>query len=155
MKNAIFLSLLLLGCSDQSELKKKIITFNFYNSSPTITTHTIDDQKDRLMVWSADFHNQPNESSLVLGEVHGSMFIIKAAEGIQDRLTSVEFDWDSANDFLVISGVHAYPTNRAETDTPIHRAVIGGTGKFIGAKDEITTSRLDSGWYRNEITLVD
>lgn len=106
-------------------------------------------------MWNAHFHNKPNESSSVLGNVHGSMFIIKAAVGFQDRLTSVEFDWDSSNDSLVISGVHAYPTNRTETDTLIHRAVIGGTGKFIGAKGEITSSRLDSGWYRHEITLVE
>ena len=155
MKNAITIILLMLaGCSDQNDLKQTVITFNLYNSPPSITSHTIDNQEDKLVVWNADFHNKPSATSSALGDVHGSMLIIKATKELEDRLTNLEFDWDNSKDSLLISGIHAYPADKAETDTPIHRAIIGGTGKFIGARGEITSSRLDGGWYKHEISLV-
>jgi len=64
MKNAIAIILLMLaGCSDQNDLKQTVITFNLYNSPPSITSHTIDNQEDKLVVWNADFHNEPSAIS--------------------------------------------------------------------------------------------
>jgi hypothetical protein len=38
---------------------------------------------------------------------------------------------------------------------PRLRAVIGGTGRFIGARGQMSTLRKDTGHYLHTITLVD
>jgi hypothetical protein len=35
------------------------------------------------------------------------------------------------------------------------RAVVGGTGDFIGARGQVATTRNDDGSYRHEFTLLD
>jgi hypothetical protein len=82
------------------------------------------------------------------------MMVIKSGSE-QERFTNVEFDWKDSNDSIVISSIHAYPVNSLETDKPIHRAIIGGTGKYIGAKGEIISNKQEDGWYHHKIILVE
>ena len=154
MSAVMILVFQLMTCAAPNDRPAVIQTLEIYNAPPTFAIHTIDAEDDKLIVWNATFHALPDPSSAVLGDIHGSMFVIKAAGEVEDRLTNIEFDWTNLKDSIVISGVHAYPINALETDQPIHRAIVGGTGNFIGAKGEITSARLDSGWYRHELILV-
>ena len=80
----------------------------------------------------------------------------KEHEVFQDRIDSMVFDFGNANT-LVISGKAAYP-HRGELEIakniPQIRAIVGGTGKYIGARGQITTVRDDEG-YTHVIELVD
>ena len=133
---------------------KNTTTLELYNAPPSISSHIIDAEKDMLYVWHATFHDEASLSLPSLGEVMGSMMVIKSGSE-QERFTNVEFDWKDSNDSIVISSIHAYPANSLETDKPIHRAIIGGTGKYIGAKGEIISNKQEDGWYHHKIILVE
>ena len=57
----------------------------------------------------------------------------------------------------MIAGTAAYPADQAEMapDSPHVRAVIGGTGRFIGARGQMVTTRREAGHYEHTFTLVD
>ncbi|MDG2223733.1 MAG: hypothetical protein P8L85_20310 [Rubripirellula sp.] len=81
----------------------------------------------------------------------------KDHEVFQDRIVSMVFDLGDANT-LVISGKSVYP-HRGELEmaknNPQIRAIIGGTGKYIGARGQISTTRDDDGGYTHLVELVD
>jgi hypothetical protein len=152
---ALGITFFISGCDGVNPNGKKITTtLELYNAPPSISSHVIDAENDKLIVWHATFHEEANLSLPSLGEVMGSMMVIKSGSE-QERFTNVEFDWKDSNDSIVISSIHAYPANALETDKPIHRAIIGGTGKYIGAKGEIISNRQEDGWYHHKIILVE
>lgn len=57
---------------------------------------------------------------------------------------------------LVAQGVSAYPASQTEVaaNRPVVIAIVGGTGDYIGARGEVTTSRRADGSYRHVITLL-
>lgn len=57
---------------------------------------------------------------------------------------------------LVAQGVSAYPASQTEVaaNRPVVIAIVGGTGDYIGARGEVTTSRRADGTYRHVITLL-
>ena len=57
---------------------------------------------------------------------------------------------------LVAQGVSAYPASQVEVaaNRPVVIAIVGGTGAYIGARGEVTTSRRADGSYRHVITLL-
>lgn len=57
---------------------------------------------------------------------------------------------------LVAQGVSAYPASTTEVaaNRPVVIAIVGGTGDYIGARGEVTTSRRADGSYRHVITLL-
>lgn len=81
----------------------------------------------------------------------------KDHEIFQDRIVSMVFDLGDANT-LVISGKSVYP-HRGELEmvknNPQIRAVIGGTGKYIGARGQISTTRDEDGGYTHVVELID
>ncbi|MDF1844783.1 MAG: hypothetical protein P1U77_25505 [Rubripirellula sp.] len=81
----------------------------------------------------------------------------KDHEIFQDRIVSMVFDLGDANT-LVISGKSVYP-HRGELEmvknNPQIRAVIGGTGKYIGARGQISTTRDEDGGYTHLVELID
>ncbi len=116
------------------------------------------------------------------GASHGDMLafdaVVKTAEGVkgklsgfvltvdvpekdhevfQDRMVSMAFDLGGANT-LVIGGKSVYPHQgelEMEKENPQIRAVIGGTGKYIGARGQVSTTREKDGGYTHRIELVE
>lgn len=81
----------------------------------------------------------------------------KEHEVFQDRIVSMVFELGDANT-LVISGKSVYP-HRGELEmaknNPQIRAIVGGTGKYIGARGQISTTRDEDGGYTHRVELVD
>jgi opacity protein-like surface antigen len=78
-------------------------------------------------------------------------------EIFQDRIVQMVFDLGDTNT-LVIGGKSVYPSNYGHEmyeNQPQIRAIIGGTGSFIGARGQATTTRNDDGTYEHYIQLVD
>ena len=97
----------------------------------------------------------------VKGKLSGFVLTVdipeKDHEVFQDRIVSMVFDLGGANT-LVIAGKSVYP-HRGELEmkknNPQMRAVIGGTGKYIGARGQVSTTRDKDGGYTHRIELVD
>ncbi len=75
----------------------------------------------------------------------------------QDRLGQLSFDLGNGTS-LVVAGEAIYPSEDVEmtADAAQVRAVVGGTGDFLGARGQVETTRNDDdGSYRHEFTLLD
>jgi hypothetical protein len=57
---------------------------------------------------------------------------------------------------LVAQGVSEYPAAQTEVaaSRPVVIAIVGGTGDYLGARGEVTTTRRANGTYRHVITLL-
>jgi hypothetical protein len=58
---------------------------------------------------------------------------------------------------IVVSGASVYPEQSVEMaiNNPQVRAVIGGTGDFIGARGQVTTVRNEDGSYEHSFEILD
>lgn len=74
----------------------------------------------------------------------------------EDRIGNLVFKFGDS-DSLVVAGAAAYPKDKTEMNAnqPQVRAVIGGTGKYLGARGEVTTIRNDDGTYEHAFKLID
>jgi len=81
----------------------------------------------------------------------------KEGEIFQDRIGHMVFDLGDGNT-LVVGGKSVYPHNdgvEMRNNQPQLRAIIGGTGTFIGARGQIYTTRNEDGTYEHRVELVD
>ena len=72
----------------------------------------------------------------------------------QARITRLVFRF--GNDEIIVFGAVNYPNGGSEMKAGILQrdAIIGGTGKYIGARGEIVVKRLESGEYENEFRFL-
>jgi len=95
-----------------------------------------------------------------IGRIYGIVTIVSIPTGANDpfidRLSSSVLDFGES-DTLVVNGKTVYDTYQGEIkdNKPQLRAIIGGTGRFIGARGQIATTRTPSGSYEHEIQLLD
>lgn len=94
------------------------------------------------------------------GRMYGMITIVSLPTGqndqFLDRISTIILDFGH-NDSLVVNGRSVYGTYKGEIkdNAPQLRAVTGGTGKFIGARGQISTSRNSAGTYEHVIELID
>lgn len=95
-----------------------------------------------------------------IGRIYGIVTIVSIPTGTSDpfidRLSSSVLDFGNS-DTVVVSGKTVYGTYQGEIkdNEPQLRAIIGGTGRFIGARGQISTTRTPSGSYEHEVQLLD
>jgi hypothetical protein len=85
----------------------------------------------------------------MIGEVFGSKTLIKLptdtkSNSLEQRATLLIFTFgDNRDDQIVVMGVPDYPSNAAEFNAgqPVVRAILGGTGKYMGARGQLTSTR--------------
>jgi hypothetical protein len=94
-----------------------------------------------------------NEGALI-----GSLLTVDlpdaAGEEFEGRLGNLLFRF--GDDTLVVAGGTEYPAEQPEmqASSPQLRAVVGGTGRYVGARGEVLTERLPDGTYRHTFTLL-
>lgn len=134
-------------------------TFSILQELPAITHVDIgapDSSHGDVMAFEAPFIAEDGTS----GEMHGIIVTvaipIEGSDLFLDRIAQIVVNFGDINT-LVVAGTAAYPTGQAEmaADSPHVRAVIGGTGRFIGARGQMVTIRRDAGHYEHTFTLVD
>lgn len=78
------------------------------------------------------------------------------SEGEETALAQMTFDFGDGNS-LVVEGKHVYPGAGAEftPGAPQVRAVVGGTGIYMGARGQLETSRQDDDSYAHAFTLIE
>ncbi|WP_421723257.1 hypothetical protein [Bauldia sp.] len=74
----------------------------------------------------------------------------------EDRIGQLVFDFGGGNS-IVVAGVSVYADNETEMmpGEPQIRAVVGGTGQYIGARGQVTTVRKHDGTYAHAFELID
>ena len=79
---------------------------------------------------------------------------VATGDFLEERIGTLVFDFGV--DTLVVSGGTSYPLNdkQMRIDEPQIRAVIGGTGSFIGSRGEVVTTRNGDGSYTHTFTLL-
>lgn len=92
------------------------------------------------------------------GTMSGLLITVDIAEGeedFEDRIGQIVFDMGNGNS-LVVSGRSIYKGSNQEIDpnAPQIRAVTGGTGDYMGARGQITTTRNTDGSYEHQIQLL-
>ncbi|MBN9021871.1 MAG: hypothetical protein J0H08_07220 [Rhizobiales bacterium] len=93
------------------------------------------------------------------GTLRGMLTTVDIPDGddlLEDRVGQLVFDLGDG-DMLVVAGTSVYPSGGVEmaVDAGQVRAVIGGTGAFIGARGQVTTIRAADGHYDHSFELVD
>lgn len=93
------------------------------------------------------------------GILRGMLTTVDIPDGddlLEDRVGQLVFDLGDG-DMLVVAGSSVYPPGSVEmaADTAQIRAVIGGTGDFIGARGQLTTVRAEDGHYDHTFELLD
>lgn len=73
----------------------------------------------------------------------------------EERIGTLVFTFGTSD--LIVSGGTSYPATGAEmqADESQPRAVVGGTGDYLGARGEVVTVRNTDGTYTHTFTLVD
>lgn len=75
---------------------------------------------------------------------------------IERRMTSAVFGFSSSpSDRLLVEGIGLYPTTGAtvKIDVTLERAIVGGTGKYAGARGTVLTTHMDDGYWQHELRL--
>jgi hypothetical protein len=94
-------------------------------------------------------------------QLFGVKTVVKADTGaqlgVEQRITQLFFISNDRQHQIVVAGVPDYPVNGAEfeADHPVVRAVLGGTGAFIGARGQLTSIRHPAGGYTQTFALLD
>ncbi len=95
-----------------------------------------------------------------MGRIYGVNTIISTPTGPNDpfidRMSLIVLDFGKS-DTIIVSGkaVHGTYQSEIKDNEPNLRAVIGGTGRFIGARGQMSITRNPSGSYEHEIQLLD
>ena len=92
-------------------------------------------------------------------ELDGILITADLAEGsetTEDRIGEIVIDFGHGTS-LVVEGKSIYlpATSEMTTNAPQLRAVVGGTGDYIGARGQVTTQHNTDGSYDHVIELVD
>jgi hypothetical protein len=157
---ALLVSGFIAACSPHST-NPSTETLTVYQDAPTLKPLDLGppgNSPGDVYYFSAPLHS--SRGGPVTGEVFGSKTLIKLATdakvNLEQRATLLIFTFGNREDQIVVMGVPDYPQNAAEFNAsqPVVRAVLGGTGKYIGARGQLTSTRDTDGSYRQAFTLL-
>jgi hypothetical protein len=96
----------------------------------------------------------------VTGEVFGSKTLIKLATDTkpdtENRGTLLSFTFGGHQDQIVVFGITEYSPSAGEfaAGKSVVRPILGGTGKYMGARGQLTSTRNADGSYTQVFTLL-
>jgi hypothetical protein len=108
--------------------------------------------------FSAALHSE--RGGPVSGEVIGSKTLVKlpadAKPNQERRATLMFFTFAEGKDQILAFGAADYSPSTPEfdADKPVVRPVLGGTGKYMGARGQVTSTRSLDGSYPQVFTLL-
>lgn len=133
-----------------------VTTLVLTNEPPTTTTipSTVPDSP----IGTESIHQAVvrNSKGAMAGNFHASILTVGATPGdlVENRLRTIVFNLKDGQ--IVATGVTLYPKTDAylPVNKSVRIAIVGGTGKYLGASGEMYTTRQSNGNYRHVLTLV-
>ena len=109
-----------------------------------------------LLAFEASFTTKDGKKGTMSGLITTVSLPTGAGDEFLDRIGTIILDFGGI-DSLVITGKSVYGSGEGEMkdNAPQVRAVTGGTGRFIGARGQISTTRSSAGKYEHVIKLLD
>jgi hypothetical protein len=157
---ALLTSIVMAGCGQHST-NPSTETFTVYEDAPKMSLLDLGAPGNSLgdvYHFVAPLHSTPRGP--VTGELIGSKTLVKvpteANPNLERRATLMFFNFADRKDQIIAFGVADYSPNTPEFEAgqPVVRAVIGGTGKYIGARGQLESMRNADGSYRQTFTLL-
>jgi hypothetical protein len=138
-----------------TEIPTGATTLVLFNDVPTSTTIP---GPGGAQVGTVSIHEAVLRSSK--GKAVGTFHVVvttvdmSAGDVTESRMRNVVFAFKDGQ--IVASGIGLYPTTEKYLTVQVpHRiAIVGGTGKYLGARGEVTTTRSVEGTYRHVLTLL-
>jgi len=157
---APFVPFLIAAC-DQHSTTSPTETLTVYEDAPKMSLLDLGAPGNSLgdvYHFSAALHSE--RGGPVTGEVIGSKTLVKVATdanpNLERRATLLFFTFADGKDQIVAFGAADYSPSAPEFDAgqPVVRPVLGGTGKYIGARGQVTSTRIADGSYTQVFTLL-
>ena len=152
----VALTLSLVGCSSNS----KSTTFTLQQASPHIESIPIKGSGHSMGDLVA-FVASITRDSKPAGTISGTLTTVDlpgdgiGEETLESRVSTIVMRFN-ATDCLTLTGSAVYPSTAAEMNqnTPQIRAITGGTGAYVGARGQVTTTRNSDGSYTHLVELL-
>jgi hypothetical protein len=136
-------------------------TFTVYQDAPKMSLVDLGAPGNSLgdiYHFSAPLHSE--RGGPVTGEVIGSKTLVKVATdanpNLERRATLLFFTFAEGKDQIIAFGAADYSPSAPEFDAgqPVVRPVLGGTGKYMGARGQVNSTRNADGSYTQVFTLL-
>ena len=153
-------SVLITACGGHST-NQSTETFTVYEDAPKMRLLDLGAPGNSLgdvYHFSAALHSE--RGGPVTGELIGSKTLVKmptdANPNLERRATLMFFTFANGKDQIVAFGAGDYSpsTPEFEAGKSAVRPVLGGTGKYIGARGQVTSTRNSDGSYTQAFTLL-
>ena len=157
---ALFASVLITACGARST-NQSTETFTVYEDAPKMSLLDLGAPGNSLgdvYHFSAPLHSE--RGGPVTGEVIGSKTLVKVATdanpNMERRATLLFFTFADGKDQIIAFGAADYSVSAPEFDAgqPVVRPLLGGTGKYMGARGQVTSTRNADGSYTQVFTLL-
>jgi len=157
---ALSLSALIAGCGARST-NPSTETFTLYQDAPKMSLLDLGAPGNSLgdvYNFSAPLHSE--RGGPVTGEAIGSKTLLKLASdanpNLERRATLMFFTFAEGSDQIIAFGAADYTPSAPEfgAGQKVVRPVLGGTGKYIGARGQVTSTRNADGSYTQVFTLM-
>jgi len=153
-------SVLIAACDTHSS-NPSTETFTIYQDAPKMSLLDLGAPGNSLgdvYHFSAALHSE--RGGPVTGELIGSKTLVKlptdANPNMERRATLMFFTFAEGKDQIITFGAGDYSPSTPEfdADKPVVRPVLGGTGKYMGARGQVTSTRSPDGSYTQVFTLL-
>ena len=157
---ALFASVLITACGAHSS-NQSSENFTVYEDTPKMSPLDLGAPGNSLgdiYHFSAPLHSE--RGGPVTGEVIGSKTLVKVATdanpNLERRATLLFFTFADRKDQIIAFGVADYTPSAPEFDAgqPAVRAILGGTGKYMGVRGQVISTRNADGSYTQVFTLL-
>jgi hypothetical protein len=157
---ALLASVLMSACGAHSS-NRSTETFTVYEDAPRMNLLDLGAPGKSLgdvYHFSASLHSE--RGGPITGEVIGSKTLVKVATdanpNLERRATLLFFTLADGKDQIIAFGAADYSPSAPEFDAgqSVVRPVLGGTGKYLGARGEVSSTRNADGSYTQVFTLL-
>ena len=157
---ALSLSALIAGCGARCT-NPSTESFTVYQDAPKMSLLDLGAPGNSLgdvYHFSAPLHSE--RGGPVTGEIIGSKTLMKmpsdANPNLERRATLMFFTFADGNDQIIALGAADYTPSAPEfaAGQAVVRPVLGGSGKYMGARGQVTSTRNADGSYTQVFTLL-
>ncbi len=155
---AALLSTMTIFCIGEASSESAVKMMKFHQSAPdlsTLDTGQVGRSPGDIVAFAATVKGENGLTAMING-YDVIMDVAGETEKFEDRFTYVVVDFGD-NSTMVVAGRSTFSPTSPEiaNNSPQVRAIIGGTGRFIGAQGQVTTVRNPDGSYDHIVELLE